>query len=147
MKGVLAILSVKACSPALRKQLFECMEPAQYSLINAIVILMIAIVYFSYMELSGNRKEGFSITMDKYRKLSPKQILIIFSLSMITFVSSIVIFEMDKEHGIVKSNIMQKSLDLLIVVISGYLMYNEKLNYKQVIGIILIMIGFKFAIN
>lgn len=147
MQPTIAILTVKACYPALRKQLFDTMEPSQFTLINAITILLIAIMYFIYMEHTGNKKEGFTSAINTYKKLDAKHFVVIFILSLITFVSSIAIFQMDKEHGIAKSNIMQKSLDLLIVAISGYLLYNEKLNYRQIMGLVMIMIGFKLAVS
>ena len=86
------------------------------------------------------RKTKFNI-VGKLRTFSFAQIVLLISLSLITFISTVSIFQISKEYNTQNLNTLVKTLSTVFALFIGVTFYNEQYTANQIYGIIVTIIG------
>jgi uncharacterized membrane protein len=90
----------------------------------------------------ATNKKTLNHFFEKYTTLSYWDIISIIVLSFLTAISSIVLFDFDKNYNTPLINTMIiKGVSTLALIIFGIFIYNEKYKYGQLFGFLLIIIG------
>ena len=78
----------------------------------------------------------------KYKSLTLTQIIFALLIGIVTIFSSLVISNLDKYYNtpLINSMIL-KLLSAILLLLSGVFLFNEKYNYKQIIGLVLAIVG------
>jgi len=78
----------------------------------------------------------------KYKTLTMIQLFFIVFISILTIISTVTIMHLDKyfNHSILYS-ILGKILAAILLLLVGIFIFKEKYNYKQIIGLIVVIIG------
>ena len=78
----------------------------------------------------------------KYKSLTLTQLIFALLIGVVTILSSLVILNLDKYYNtpLINSMIL-KLLSAILLLLSGVFIFNEKYNYKQIIGLILAVVG------
>jgi len=136
----LIILSIIwTVSPFLHKELYN---EIQYENIVCFkyIVLSILFIFYSIYDYK-NKKIAFNQLCEN-KKLFKYFILTIF----LSIFGSYIYYTLLKTYNVTKIMPVLKSLSLITILIFGYLVFNEEITKKKLIGIILIALGM-FYIN
>jgi hypothetical protein len=126
--------------PYFRKHVLKSLENHEFLLLNTIVILSITITYIVYEFIFD--KEFLKTTFHNCKNLSCWQFLSLFLVSLLTVLSTLLLLELDKKHNTPAVNsIILKSFSLILLFIVGIIMFNEQYSTKQILGIIVTILG------
>ena len=86
------------------------------------------------------RKTKFNI-VGKLKTFSFVQVVFLISLALITFISTVSIFQISKEFNTQNLNALVKTLTTVFALFIGVTFYNEQYTANQIYGIIITIIG------
>ena len=131
---------LKTFSPYLRKNILLTLDPHDYLFLNTFIIFIFSVIYLLYKIIFQNH--SFENMIHKYTTLSLTQVLFALLIGFVTIVSSIVIINLDKYYNtpLINSMIM-KILSAILLLFTGIFIFKEKYSYKQLIGLLLALIG------
>ena len=127
-------------TPYLRKHILTSLDPHDYLFLNIFIIFIMTIIYLSFKVCFQNHDLEFMIK--KYKTLTMIQLFFIVFISILTIISTVTIMHLDKyfNHSILYS-ILGKILAAILLLLVGIFIFKEKYNYKQIIGLIVVIIG------
>jgi uncharacterized membrane protein len=129
---------LKSMEPFFRKDVLQTFNSEEFLFVNTLMISILIILYTLYMYIT--RKTKFNI-VGKLRTFSFVQILFLVSLSLITFISTVSIFQISKEFNTQNLNALLKTLTTVFALFIGIIFYNEQYTANQIYGIIITIIG------
>ncbi len=129
---------LKSMEPFFRKDVLQTFNSEEFLFVNTLMISILIILYTLYMYIT--RKTKFNI-VGKLRTFSFVQILFLVSLSLITFISTVSIFQISKEFNTQNLNALLKTLTTVFALFIGVIFYNEQYTANQIYGIIITIIG------
>jgi drug/metabolite transporter (DMT)-like permease len=107
---------------------------------NTIVILSITVTYIIYKFIFD--KDFLKTTFYNCKNLSCWQFFSLFLVSLLTVLSTLLLMELDKKHNTPAVNsIILKSFSLILLFIVGIIMFKENYSAKQILGIIVTILG------
>jgi len=124
---IFIISIIKSARPFIKRNLFTEISSAEFIFVNSLFIGIVSFVYaylYEKNELSG------------LWRLSYTQYLMGLFLASMTVVSSIILFELQRD-SILSSAFMLKIISAVGLVIVGFLFYEEQISGKQLAGIFL----------
>lgn len=131
---------LKTFSPYLRKNILLSLDPHDYLFLNTFIIFIFSLVYLIYKIFFENHDIFSMIT--KYKSLSVTQVMFALLIGIITIVSSLLVLNLDKYYNTPLINSMLlKLLSAVLLLLTGIFIFNEKYNYKQLLGLFLAVIG------
>ena len=131
---------LKTFSPYLRKNILLTLDPSDYLFLNTFVIFIFALVYLLYKICFQNH--NCQQMFDKYSSLTLTQILFVFAIGLVTIASSLIVLNLDKYYNTPLINSMLlKIMSAILLLFTGIFIFKEKYNYKQIIGLILAIMG------
>lgn len=131
---------LKTFNPYFRKHILNSLESHEYLFLNTFVVSFFVFLYFLYKLIFHNN--SLNKLVDKMYNLSFLQIIYFILIALITVTFSIVIINFDKYYNTPLINsLLSKCLATILLILVGVFIYNEKYNYKQVLGILLIIVG------
>jgi len=137
---ITGITLLKQIRPFFHKYILRTLNAHEYLFINSIIIFIVILVYLGYMFFVEHISLGE--TVDKCCKLSYFQIIGMIMLSIITMASTMLFFDFDKHYNTPLINAMYfYGVSIIILLLIGVFGFNEKYNWKQLCGIIVIMFG------
>lgn len=131
---------LKTFSPYLRKSILLSLDPHDYLFLNTFIIFIFSLVYLIYKIFF--EKLDMSKMFIKYKSLSLTQIVFTLIIGIITIISSLLVLNLDKYYNTPLINSMLlKLLSAGLLLLTGIFIFNEKYNYKQLLGLVLAVIG------
>ena len=129
---------LKSMNPYFRKHVLDTLNPREYFYLNTFFVFILMILVFFLFETKKSVKEMFS----NYKKLEHSHFSCIFIISLLAVASSILLYELDKNHNTpLINNILLKTGSVIVLILVGLFIFGEKYTWKQIIGIILTCIG------
>lgn len=129
---------LKSMEPFFRKDVLQTFNSEEFLFVNTLMISILIILYTLYMYIT--RKTKFNI-VGKLRTFSFVQLLFLISLALITFISTVSIFQISKEFNTQNLNALVKTLSTVFALFIGVTFYNEQYTANQIYGIIVTIIG------
>ena len=131
---------LKIFNPYVRKTILIQMDPAEFLLLNSIIVFLICVSLFVYKIANEDHKMG--VTIKRYRSMSFVQVLFSLWIGLATALSGMVILTMDKHYNTpLINNMIFKFSSVILLVLTGVIIFKEKYNFQQLLGIALIVIG------
>ena len=99
-----------------------------------------SMVYLIYKIVFENHDIGKMVM--RYKSLSVSQIIFALAISFVTILSSIVVLNLDKYYNTPLINSMLlKITSAILLLLTGIFIFKESYNYKQMLGLVLAVIG------
>jgi drug/metabolite transporter (DMT)-like permease len=128
---IFGVSLIKSFRPFFKQHIVQTITDWEFLFLNS---LLIAVVSFAYAYL--HKKENI---VNIFR-LSYTQYLCAFILACMTIGTSLAIFKM-QENGIITSVFLLKAVSSILFIGAGIFIFEEKLTYKQLLGILFVIIG------
>jgi drug/metabolite transporter (DMT)-like permease len=130
---------LKSINPYFRKHILNTLSGHELLIINAVFIFIIVSIIFLYKCFFD---KSIATTLNNYKKLTLTQILCLFALAFLTVISSLFIFELDKNYNTPLINsLFLKIASVVALCLVGVFIFEEKYNWKQILGILLACLG------
>jgi drug/metabolite transporter (DMT)-like permease len=135
----IGITLLKISSPYFRKHILDSLEPFDLLYINGFFMFTIISLIFLYQIIFNKTMKK---TIDNYNRLTFTQIVCLFIICCMIVASTLLIFELDKNHNTPFINaICLNSGKMLLLLLISIIIFGEKYNYIQLLGVILTIIG------
>jgi len=126
------IISIfKSARPFIKRNIFGEISSAEFIFLNSFFIGVVSFIY-AYLYEKNN--------LSAVWRLSYTQYLTGFFLACMTVVSSIILFEMQRD-SILSSAFMLKIVSAIALIVVGFLFYEEQISPKQLVGIFLAILA------
>jgi len=126
--------------PYFRKHIATTLDPHEYFLLNTIAIMVIILMYIAFLLFTKKTSCGKILT--NIKTLSGSEISCIVILAIITVVSGLLMFELDKNYNTPLINSMfMKAMSMIALVCVGVFVFNENYKMHQYIGVSLVLCG------
>jgi|694.fasta_scaffold55378_6 drug/metabolite transporter (DMT)-like permease len=136
----LGITFLQQFRPYFRKHISNTLDPHEYMLLNAITIMIIIMLYISYLCIT--QKTTHSKLISNIQSLTYTECCCILLLAILTVVSGLLIFELDKNYNTPLINSMfLKAISLIALICVGIFIFKEKYKMHQYIGFFLVLCG------
>ena len=141
MYGIFLGLSfLQQFRPYFRKHISNTLDPHEYVLLNTIMIMIIIMLYMSYL-LIAQKTTPFKI-ISNIKSLSYTECGCITILAILTVASGLLIFELDKNYNTPLINsIFLKAISMIAIICVGIFIFKEKYKMHQFVGFLLMLIG------
>lgn len=132
---------LKSFTPYLRKTILNTLNSHDLLYLNALVYFLIVFLFFLY-KLIFDKSKSIIETIENYKNLTILQVICLFSMSFIAVLSSIFIFEFDKNHNTPLINsVFMKSFSTIALIFIGIFLFEEKYSWKQILGVFITLVG------
>jgi multidrug transporter EmrE-like cation transporter len=116
------------------------MEPVECLFLNAIIVFLICIGYFLYNVIFHDHK--IETTIRRYATMSQMQVAFAIWVAIATVMTSMVVLTMDKHYNTpLINNMLFKVVSVVLLVLTGVILFNESYNFSQLTGICLVVFG------
>jgi drug/metabolite transporter (DMT)-like permease len=137
---ILGIILLKSCIPYLKKHLLISLTSFELIYLNTFIIFILTLIIFLYKYIFHTHI--IHNIFESYKKLTITQILAVSFISLSIIISSFFNNEFDKYFNTPLINsIFKKIISIIILVLIGVFLFEEKYNWKQITGIVLSIIG------
>ena len=131
----------KSFTPYFRKHIFATLSGEEFLYVNTLIIFLLVLLYFIYKTSQRKIKNVHDI-FKNYKQLTLSQFLAILFISCIAVLSSVFVFEFDRNYNTpLMNSIYLESLTTISLIIIAIFLYNEKYTYKQICGFFLVIAG------
>jgi multidrug transporter EmrE-like cation transporter len=131
IQAIAGLSFLKTFSPYMRNHIMEGIAPWEFMFINSVLIGTICFVY-SYV----HKKEKLSNLLN----LTPIQIGAALVLSVLAVVSGLFYLSMEKDN-VLTTSFLWRGIGTAVFVATGILLFNEKLEWHQILGIVAVVAG------
>lgn len=116
------------------------MDPSECLLLNSIIVFLICVALFTYKVVNEDHK--IETTLNRYKSMDFMQVLFALWIGIATALSGMVVLTMDKYYNTpLINNMVFKVVSVILLVLTGVIIFKEKYNFQQLFGIALIVIG------
>ena len=133
---------VWSLSPFIQKNLLRNLANDEYIILYHIMIIGLIILYLIYKYCIKKTK----INMNNLNNLSKTNYLYLFIIAISSIIGFYLYLSLIKDKEVSSVLAQTRCLCIAVSVILGYFIFNEKLDFNKVLGIILIIFGI-FIIN
>lgn len=131
---------VKVFTPYIRKPLLLTMEPFECMFLNSIVVLILCLLLLLFKVVF--KKHNPKDTIKKFSSMNIAHIGLALLIGIATIIASMTILTFDKHYNTPLINSMLfKIVSVILLIITGVTLFNEKYSYKQILGLIFVIIG------
>jgi len=135
----LGITLLKILNPYFRKHLLESIDSHDLLFINGFIMAILISIIFLYQVIVN---KTLNKTITNYNKLTYIQVVCLVILCSMGIGSSLLLFELDKNHNTPFLNhIFLKSGGIILLLFVSIIIFEEEYNLYQIFGIILASIG------
>ena len=131
IQAIAGLSFLKTFSPYMRNHIMSGIAPWEFLFINSVFIGTLCFLY-SYV----HKKEKLSNLLN----LTPTQIGAAVLLSSITVVSGLFYLSMEKDN-VMTTTFLWRGVGTAVFVVTGILLFNEKLEWHQILGIVAVVAG------
>ena len=126
--------------PYFRKHISNTLDPHEYFLLNTMAIMVLISMYIAFLLLT--KKTSCGKIMSNIKTLNGSEIGCILMLALITVISGLLLFELDKNYNTPLINSMfLKAVSMIALVCVGIFIFKENYKIHQFIGIFLVILG------
>jgi len=126
--------------PYFRKHISNTLDPHEYFLLNTMAIMVLISMYIAFLLLT--KKTSCGKIMSNIKTLNGSEIGCILMLALITVISGLLLFELDKNYNTPLINSMfLKAGSLIALVCVGIFIFRENYKIHQFMGIFLVILG------
>ena len=134
----------KSITPYVRKNILDTIDSRDLLYLDAFMFFIIVLSIFVYKCIFD--RNDIINTISNYQRLTHKQFLCMFILSLISVMVIYFILELDKFHNTPLINYISRvSLTTVFAIIIGILYFKEKYKIQQLIGIMVTIFGIYLA--
>ena len=134
----------KSITPYVRKNILDTIDSRDLLYLDAFMFFIIVLSIFVYKCVFD--KNDIINTISNYQRLTYKQFLCAFVLSLISVMVVYFILELDKFHNTPLINYISRvSLTSVFAIMIGILYFKEKYKIQHVVGILVILFGIYLA--
>ena len=131
----------KSFTPYFRKHVFDTLTSEEFLFMNTLFISVLVSIYFFY-RLHYKNRGNLGAVLNNYRNLSTTQLLSIIFISSVAVLSSIFIFEFDRNFNTPMINsIYMETLTTMCLLLVAVFLFEEKYSLVQISGVFLVMLG------
>lgn len=139
----LGITFLQQFRPYFRKHISNSLDPHEYVLLNTLTILIVIILYITYLFIT--QKTTHTKFISNIQSLSYTECSCIIMLAILTVISGLLIFELDKNYNTPLINSMfLKAISMIALICVGIFIFKEKYKLHQFIGLLLVLLGMFF---
>jgi drug/metabolite transporter (DMT)-like permease len=132
---------LKSGVPYFRKHLLLTLTSIELVFLNTFIIFTLVGIIFLYY-LIVDEKFTVDKLIEKYKNLEITQIIALIVIGLLTVSSSIIINEFDKKFNTpLINNLFIRGVSLIFVILVGVFLFEEKYNWKQILGIGFTIVG------
>ena len=132
---------LKSGVPYFRKHLLSTLTSIELVFLNTFIIFMLVLIIFIYY-LIIDKKFTINNLIQKCKNLEITQIIALLVIGILTVSSSIIINEFDKNFNTpLINNLLIRGISLIFVILVGVFLFEEKYNWKQILGIGFTIVG------
>jgi uncharacterized membrane protein len=136
----LTLAVLQQSRPYFRKYISNKLEHHEYFFLMSLFVLVITICYLIYLWLTD--KVCVKMMTYNFTTLTSIEMMCVIILSLLTVVSGIMLFELDKNFNTPLINtIFIKSIGALAIVFVGIVIFEETYSYCNFLGIAMILMG------
>jgi len=128
-------------NPFLKKKSVGDLSSNEYIIFNHCFVSIFLALYFLYLVYNGECD-----ILQKIKNKNTKELLYSFFAAIVTVISSVVLINLLKKENASYLIPHIQPVVILLTFILGYFIFNEKINFKQIMGGLLIVLGL-FIIN
>lgn len=141
MYGIFIGLSfIQQFRPYFRKYISKTLDTHEYFFLNTMMILFIISLYIFYLLTS--KKTTFSKIVSNIQSLNFTEIGCLFMMAVLTVISSLLIFDLDKNYNTpLLNSVFLRSISTIALIFIGIFVFKESYQYHQYFGIFLIISG------
>lgn len=136
----LGVVMLQQFKPYFRKHISDRLTHNEYFLLNSLFVTTMMVGYILYLyciEVVCIKKFAHN-----YMKLTPSELVCMIVLGILTIMSGIMMFEMDKNHNTPLLNtIILKAVGTLALLFVGIFIFKESYEIRHYLGIILTLVG------
>jgi uncharacterized membrane protein len=126
--------------PYFRKHISDKLDNHEYLFLNSVIICIIISVYLIF--LVSIEHTNINKLLNKYKSLTLTELFFLTLLCIVTVISGIFIYELDKNHNTPFLNsIYLKLASVLALFCVGVFMFKENYKIHQIIGVAIIILG------
>ena len=125
-------------NPFLKKIVMKKLNAYEFFLYNNLVILVFLILYLIGLKLVNNKNE---IQLKKIYELNKKEYIVLLSGGLVSLIGAMMFLYLIKMDDITKIVSFSQSLTIILSIIVGYMFFSEKIFFKDLVGILLIVGG------
>jgi len=131
---------VKILTPYIRKSLLLTLDPFECMFLNSIVVLSLCLIGLTYKV--AFQDHNVLHTIRKYKNMTPTQCLFVVLIGIATVIASMVVLTVDKHFNtpLINTTIF-KIISIFILLFAGVVVFKEKYDIVQIIGLILVVVG------
>lgn len=131
---ILLLTLIRSLKPYMRKYITTTLNMHEFLLVNNVLVSLIVFILFCY-----NYSNGYE-NYTNIKKLNSKQVMSLMLFSFTTIISSFILTKLENSHtGI--TNIVIKLFSNIMFLVIGFIIFKEKLTYKQMLGLFFCGIG------
>jgi hypothetical protein len=135
------LMVIKAIRPLLRKNLMQKISEEQYLIINTIIILVLLILYFFIKQYMCNHTNPLSESIKYYFDMTVIDKGTIIILSLMTIVSTLATFKIEKSQNQSVNTILMKIANGISIIAISYYTNKQKITNKMIMGYFILFIG------
>ncbi len=138
---MLIILIIKGLYPYVTKYVMNVLNEIELFIIIEFFIVIIIFVFLSYKLILNKKLIGNMCK--KYRQLTYFDYGFIVTLALFTVISSLLMFDLNRNFSTpFLNNFFLRCISIFMLFMTSIFIFNEKYNWKQYLGLFIIMIGF-----
>ena len=131
----------KSFTPYFRKHIFATLSSEEFLYANTVLISVLVFLYFIYKTSQRKIKSVHDI-FKNYKQLTLSQFLAILFISSIAVLSSVFVFEFDRNYNTpLMNSIYLETLTTISLIFIAIFLYKEKYTYTQICGFFLVITG------
>jgi len=144
---LLGVSVFKSFTPYFRKHVFTTLSGEEFLYINTFLIFLLVLMYFLYKN-SRKKVRSWSNILNNYYQLSYTQFFAILFISTIAVLSSIFVFEFDRNYNSpLMNSIYLETLTTISLILIAIFIFKEKYTRLQMLGFFLVILGIFLVSN
>ncbi len=139
---VIGTTFLKSIVPYFRKHILGTLNSDEFLLLNSTIIFVIILIIFVIKILTGEQEKTMKQIINNYKKMTYIQVIFITIIALLTVMSSLFIYELDKKHNTPLINsILLRSFSIISMILVGVFIFGELYSWVQIVGVILAIFG------
>jgi uncharacterized membrane protein len=131
---ILILTMIKSLKPFMRKYITTTLNIQEFLLVNNIFVSLLIFSIFCYNYFNGY--ENYK----NIKKLDYKQVFLLILFSLLTIGSSFIFSKLENNNTVITNTAIKLFSNVMFLVI-GFIMFEEKITYKQLLGLSFCGIG------
>lgn len=141
---LVGVTLLKSMSPYLRKHLLLTLESREYFYLITFSIFIWSVIIFLFFENNKSIKQMIT----NYQNLEYTHYICIFIITLLIIMSSLFLFELDKQYNTpLVNSLLLKSISIFVLIVTSLFIFGEKYTWIQIAGIFMTFTGITLVMN